>query len=517
MKKITFIIIVFVFISIPLVNSLILNIDMENLYGVETRKFETELKISNFLDGTIQNDFENFFSDSFDGYNFSVRMLNQIKYSVFSEAGDKVVCNDGSIIFKSYVDELLGTDKQYYCTDEYISNLGEQISRLSEIANDNGKSVVVIITPTKAEYFDNSIPIYYKNRKRYYLEKERGVHKLIQELDDRNIEYVLSSDLIRPSDELDTPVFYKGGIHWTRAFADCALNEISGILSKKGFSIGTLKINSYESRQLAKNESLNNEDDLWLLMNLIKKPIGRYEYPVEKFVQPNDGKKPRIFIQGGSFAFPLLEIMSQYNMVEDVNFLFYDMSLYDKNENHIDVTSLDNDLIRNKIQESDVILLEVNEQNVYNMGSGTYAYLSDFISSNMDKKLQVVGNDDVKYNNMGEEESANGVTWRWAFKGGAKISIPSTFSSDGVIVRYWVPYSAFKNSIPDLPSEIEIDIKLNGKIVQRNNCNKDEIFEIMIEQESLSDGYNDLEICCKYSFESDGHDYCLQVLSVERR
>lgn len=516
------IVIFFAGITLPVVNTIFFKKDAADLAGVAAdHSFPTFTKES-YLSGEFQSQFDTAFSKGFSGYNAAVRLKNEIRYKFFGEASaDIVKCNDGSLIFKSYIDEYLGignnqyraeqkvdlVQSSYYCSDEYIADVTAQLKTISELAEKSGKQFLVLITPTKAEFIEDSIPQKFKRQTRAYSQEERGVNKLITALKSNGITYVDSGKILRSSD-YPFEIFPKTGIHWTKEAAYTVLNSALDVLNEKGANLKKLNITGRVTEQVPRTDSMNSDVDLYSLLNIISPYDTEFSYPVVATDENGQYQTPSVFIQGGSFTFPVSEALSGYNIASDVNFLFYNMSFYDKHNNYTPINSFTDPIISDSVINSDLIIIEVNEQNVYNMGSGFYPELISILLE-QDEDVR------VKYENVGPEEEYNGVKWRWAYAPLSKIKITRSSNDIPAEMSIWVPYSGYAAQNENIQPVINVDIYLNGELYLSQPVSEDAIFDIQFPAEKLiPDQENVIEIITPFSFTDGSSDkvYSLQIL-----
>lgn len=482
-------------VCFPAVNTLLIKKDGAPLTGVSDDYIFPEFSMESFVNGSFQKQFEDSFSHGFSGYRTSMRIFNELRFRTFGEAGDTVVMKDGSVIFESYIDEYLGLSAEYNCSDEYLEQLVGQLKRLSELAEAQGKELLVYVTPNKAEFFEDQIPDKYWKMDRLYDVEGRSVYKLIAGMEDAGISYVDGAALLK-SQVYDFELFPQTGIHWTQEAALQVFDEILNELETKGFDLKHITSDGRETQSMPRRNSKNNDDDVWQLMNICSTMDTTYSYPIEREVIPEKYDLPAVFCQGGSFSYNIIEFLSNYDIARDVNFLFYNQSLYDYEGNMQPIYDLNDHTIQQKVVESDIILLEVNEQAVNGMGSGFFPVLEQILSQNAGDKS---GEFQVEYRGIGPLESYEGVSWRWAYGNNALLVFENAWDS-AIEVSYWIPYSGYSDSNASIPETIEIEVWLNGEYYCSEMCSSDTIFTVVISPENLQTNRdNTIEIRTPYT------------------
>lgn len=505
-----FVVIAFLGISFPAINTAFIKKDAGPLVGVGNEYVMPEFTVASFLDGTYQSQFESAYSKGFSGYRAAMRALNELRFRLFGEVGNTVACKDGSVIFENYIEEYLGVSETHYCSEEYLDQLTAQLKRLSDLAEAQGKQLVVVVTPNKAGFVADQIPDRYYRMEQVYTQEERGAPQLVARMEEAGIDYVDGVTLLQ-SQEWPFDVFPETGIHWTREAAMQVLDALIDQWESDGTRLKRVESLGRTEQTEPRRGSKNNDDDVWLLMNIFSSKDTTYTYPIEETVIPETYSTPSVFVQGGSFSYTLNELLADHDIARDVNFLFYAQSLYDYQGDATPVTDLRAESIRQKVQDSEIILLEVNEEAVYSMGAGFYPVLEEILaqSTPAEKAFQ------VQYRGMGPWESANGVSWRWAYGNNAMLVYEGAQPTDTLMARFWVPYSQYKASGLLTGEEVTLEIYVNGSWYQTVSCTQDWVFDIQIDSSRLIAGQdNVVEIRSPYTFEANTY-YGMKDLSVQ--
>ena len=507
---------VFLLVSLPAINTAVIKKDAAPLVGVSNEYVTPEFTLLAFRDGSYQSQFEDAYSKGFSGYRAAMRALNELRFQLFGKVGNTVACKDGTVIFENYVEEYLGISETHHCSDEYLDQLTAQLKRLSELAELQGKQLVVVITPNKAGFVADQIPDRYYRMGKSYSQEERGALQLITRMEDAGIRYVDGGAILQ-SQEWPFDVFPKTGIHWTREAAIQVMDALIDQWESDDSKLKRVKSVGRTEQTEPQRKSKNNDDDVWLLMNIFSPTDTVYTYPVEEEIIPVNYGTPTIFVQGGSFSYSLNELLTDHDIVRDLNFLFYAQTLYDYEGNGTPITDLRDEAIRQKVQDSEIILLEVNEEAVYNMGAGFYPVLEEMLAQSVpaEKAFQ------VHFRGMGPWESANGVIWRWAYGNNAMLVFEGVQPTDTLQVRFWVPHSGYIANGLTPGTEIALDVYVNGSLYQTVLCSQDWIFDIQVDSSWLLAGQdNVVEIRSPYTFPANTYygmkDLSVQILSAWR-
>lgn len=477
-----------------------------DLAGVNNDYALPKFSMNDFFSGSFQQSFTDNFSHGFIGYKTAVRCLNELRYRLFKTNDNVVVLNDGSFIFEHYIDEALGIS--HFCSDDYVEETVTKLQKISDYAEKIGKKVVVIVTPSKADFVCDEIPYRYKVRRNAddYI---RGYDKLITALDMTNICYFdAQAYLLRES--TNYPVFCDNGIHWTRVAGEQAVERVIALLGQLGLKLNEISYEGMEIEDSPRRDSMNWDDDLLCMMNIISSPKCEYVYPVISKHSIDGAFTPNLFIQGGSFGYQILENFVKYDLCSDANMLFYNISMYDRNEEQRSIDSFEDDCVLSKVDSADLIFLEINVEAVHSMGSGFYDVLLKHLSECLDVE-------NIKWYGFSQWEEYDGVRWRWAHSNDSEIVFSKEDNDySSYLLTYWVPYDAIVSQNTGCNLPIKTKVLLNGSVIASNQCNKNEIFNVVVSNAMMKEGINSISVECEYSITSGEDQYTVQILNFGR-
>ena len=508
------VVLVFTLLLLPLVNTAFIKKDAQDLVGVSNETVMPQYTMETAFSGEFQKNFENSFSKGFEGYKFCQRLLNEIKFRAFKSVDNITVCKDNVLIFENYIQEYLCLAPQYVPSDEQIKSFTDEVSEINRLAEAKGKQVIVLITPSKAEFIADKIPERYYQMNRYGSFEDRGVEKLKVQLSEAGIPFVCSSDILKAQD-YPFALFPDTGIHWTREAALTVYNEMANVIEQGGINLQRVGVTSRVIESVPRNTSLNNDADLWYLLNIFSKSDCEYSYPVEENIEGNYDR-PNIFIQGGSFTFSIKDIIRDHYAANDCDFLFYNMSYYDESGTYHSVYDLHEEPIVQSVLNSDLIILEVNEEAVYNMGTGTYSTIINILS---DSNIDSLYSTDVEYQNFNGVESYNGINWRWANSQYSSVVYKNVPEGTSLTCRFWIPYSFLIQKHPELiGSNASVEVYINGEYFDTISCQENQIFDISIPADRIiPNSDNTISFRAEYGLEQTAGQYVyFQLLSTGR-
>lgn len=372
-----------IIISIPIVaQALGVRTDIQ-LNGVGGAGAKPDYATAGYLQGDFQKDYDNWFSKAYGFYGDAIRLNNQIKYNFFNVAnGTVIVGKNGQLFEQKYVDEYLGLNKEWNATQEEIDKRTAELKTIQDYLSSKGKSFSVMITPSKADFLRDAIPERYFKAASVYGQEERAYYKLLTALKKQDILYTDSVELLK-SQKNEYPLFPKTGIHWSQYGAIEIVGELfNNINTAYSVKLPTISAKAYNKTDTA----LDGEDvDLYNLLNLINglgRPNETYYYADLQIDNHGEAKKS-FFMQGGSFMWKTIRMFQKTNAFQNLETIYYDSKLTDHSSGQDVGTPLNgfdikdettSKLIFDTVMNSDVIVFEINEQRVSNMGTGFYSY-----------------------------------------------------------------------------------------------------------------------------------------------
>ena len=328
------------------------------------------------LDGKYQDYLTEKWSSDFIGNRFLRKIRNQFLFSLFHVSPNTNVCigADGYLFEPMYILFEL----QYYppSSDSYFSALEEKLAQLDGLLRENGKELYVFITPSKARYYRDFIPLNLRPLDMTSEYDYTNHSRLIETLEEADIRFFDSVDFIDRNlkeERFVSPVFYKSGIHWNHVWGVSAAAEFVSYMNKNSaFSFPAVTV----SERLT-DTPVAPDADLYESLNLLTHPNETW-YDAEIAVEESDAQRPNVFLRGGSFMGQSLDALVQSGLFgKDVhlenNYYFTDR--YSNQVNISSYTSYDEMDLNTLLAQSDILILEVNEAAIYTMSFGFIDYL----------------------------------------------------------------------------------------------------------------------------------------------
>lgn len=470
-----------------------------------------ELSVDSFFSGAFQKDFENWITNGYKGRSIIVKTYNQLRFSLFGTSS-QVVGKNGDLFQEPYIKEFLGLDSKYNFIDAdnrtMLETYVDELEYISTVFEENGKLLILMISPSKCDYKYEDIPDYYNNVDEGYI---RGIEYLRELLPNRNIHYI-DGGVVLSGSGLEYPVFYNSGIHWSRPAEQLVSMEVLNVIQQVfGSEIKRFEIKGIEES----NQPFWRDADMWNLINIWESP-GEvyYQYKTETIV-PQKYLNLNVLIQGGSFSEGVREDFITNDICTDINYIFYNQHLYgrhgslqeisfdnDPDSPYSDWSNLDLDGL---LTQSNVVIIELNEEHIYCFNNGfielLYNYLMENkLSGDFITNMDLLGDYDIQSKYLSGiyryEEDSDG-KFAWTDKNAAIELHNSQIYSEGLKIVLDVPEQ-------NIGSDSKMMIKVNNQVVQELVLDVAGRKEIIIAPELLDsfDGGDKvtIEMECSVSF-----------------
>lgn len=470
-----------------------------------------DFSVVSFFSGTFQKDFENWINNSYAGRSIIVKTYNQMRFSLFS-ISNQVVGKNSDLFQELYIKEFLGLDSKYNFIDAdnrtRLETYVDELEYISTVLEENGKVLIFMISPSKCDYKYEDIPNYYNNVDDGYI---RGIEYLRELLLNRNIYYIDGGAVLSGSD-LDYPVFYNSGIHWSRPAEQLVSIEVLNVIQQVLHSeIKKFEISGMEES----NQPFWRDADMWSLINIWESPREvYYQYKTETIV-PQKYLNLNVLIQGGSFSEGIREDFIINDICNDINYIFYNQHLYgrhgslqeisfenDPDSPYSDWSNLD---LEGLLTQSNVVIIELNEEHIYCFNNGFVELLYNYLMENKLPRdyitnMDLLGDYDLQSKYLSGiyryEEDGDG-KFAWTDKNATIELHNSHIYSEGLKIVFDIPEQ-------NIGSDSKMRIKINNQVVQELVLDVAGRKEILIAPELLDsiDGEDKviIEMDCSVSF-----------------
>lgn len=340
-----------------------------NLEGENIQKDCPEMTLTDILNGNWQALFEEYFGEQIKIREYLIPVRNQIMYQLFSTSPNKniVIGKNGNL----YEEEYICYELQIYpaMTSAEVENLVYKLKLLKNLLEQKNKSLFIYITPSKARVYAEDIPEIYKMISPDV--KEESTYSLfIDDLEESGIAYYDSTlDVIELKKNVAYDVFPKTGTHWSKVTQAVSAKRLGEELEKQlHIDLPQITIDYKVSE-----EPLHPDADLYKLLNLIEESGETYYAPIIN-IEDEQKEMYTLLARGGSFMGE-----SVYSTLILNN--YFEKSYYMENtfaissEGILNFTSYEELDLKAILEESDIVLLEVNEEAINRMSFGFVDYL----------------------------------------------------------------------------------------------------------------------------------------------
>lgn len=340
------------------------------LHGV-VENAKAEFSIKGLMDGSYQNNMNSYLLGNMPGRNAFVKLNSQIEYSLFdvSSNANVVIGKNKQLFEEEYLDYSLNRYGQP--SEEEVQILVDKLQVLQERLAAKDKQLYIFITPSKGRYYADSAPYYYKacagdNSKLAYDTFISSVQNT-----DLNV-YDSIAFIDQNKENFDFPLWYPTGIHWSRILGSTVAEDFNKYLSEtSGYDLGQIKV-SYEKS----NEFQDPDADLYQTLNLFCKPSETY-WNVS--IEATEGtQKPNVFLRGGSFmGQSLSNLIGAKLFDQDIHFEnnYYFTNNYSSSKNLSNFDAYGELDVNSYLNQSDILILEVNEEKIFTMSWGFIDYV----------------------------------------------------------------------------------------------------------------------------------------------
>jgi hypothetical protein len=361
----------------------------EPLHGVEQTIGDSfpKFSLSSFFAEDFQKSVNTWFNGNLGYRPDLIRSDNQLNFSVFGEissnyASPLVLGRRNTLFEKLYIDSYSG---RWYLREKALERVVKKLAELHRLLKARGIVFTVLITPSKAAIYPEDIPRKYRNRNFDY-ETQSNYHRFIPLLEKYHVPYVDGHRLAAAFKvQSSFPVFAKGGTHWTE-YTACKVSQVllEQISRRGNKQLPLLRCEPIEMKSIPEpfDRDLADLCNLWNALPLYE----TLPYPLPSASasatspadQPAAVFHPQMLFVGGSFLWSVFHYLDAQNIYSS-----RDMWYYYSRQFHFpgdEIQPLDKGHIdwEQRVFGKDVVVLEVNESSIHQIGSG---FISDALTA----------------------------------------------------------------------------------------------------------------------------------------
>jgi len=460
-----------------------------------------DLDAATYVNGQFQKNFEAWLNNSLVPRNRYIKLYNQLQYSLFNQPSNRILGKNHDVFEEHYIISELCMNGVDYTLPEKDAEMQRYVDTLVSVQkklSPYGKSLIVYTTPSKAYWNKENIPNKYMIQA---VDGKRGIDAFREKIAKSDIPYF---DTHLVAEKSTYPVFYKTGIHWSRPVEQVSSVELVSMMGNVlGADFRELLLGDIK----AQSEPFWKDTDVFDLLNLYFPPDACTYYEYETTcTYPAEFDKLRVLLQGGSFSAGIQQDYFRTYTGDEVHAIFYDQSIeYDGGDirplngwSELDLQAL--------LDQTDIVLIELNEAALSAYSSGFVEYLDGFLDSYSpgeasvryaDRNLIPAQNIGLAYSD-GFYGYENGFVWT-TDDAAVTLSNPEIYSK-GLEIEFVLD----GNYLVDR-NECEIFLYINQKLVRTEVLNESGPYSIYIAPEELPEndlleGFVDIELMTTGSF-----------------
>ena len=290
-----------------------LNINIKiQFYKVANKYSKPDVKWKKILYGKYQTEYENWFSENVSFRSFGLKGMNQILYA-FDSLSDIDRGKSNVLFYKDWT-------KRFFINEEFDNFIGkkgnldkyiENIEYINKYFNSHNKKLIYLITPNKAEVYEEKLPLRYKIIDKLISENEktkirREISNKLKEKKILNIDFTPQIEHLK---DKGVKVFPKTGVHWNGISASEAIRETVDKLNTEGTQIPKI-----EGTRIVKLKTPFRQEELdgKNLMNVYFSKFDSKYFDV-KLITEKKEKKINVFSISTSFSQALVDTLN-YDM-----------------------------------------------------------------------------------------------------------------------------------------------------------------------------------------------------------
>ena len=289
-----------------------------------------------------------------------IPIRNQIMYSLFhtSTNEDVVLGKNDNLFEERYL--LAETQITSPVSDKDMEILSERIKTLEIKLSENGKSLFVFITPSKAHIYSE-------------VREMSSYEKLVHKLEENGIAYFDSVPYVLELKKTEEyPVYTKTGVHWSRA----AGAKVAARLMDEMEEQLSINLSEIEEDFVQTPEAIEPDRVLEELLNIWKGKNLTFYAPS---VTVADAEKDLVHLmaRGGSFMQTSVMVLTGLGCFD--SYLYMENTLLVDDGEISSFSEYEELDLAGELEQTDIVLLEVNEEAVDRMSFGFIDYMLDSV------------------------------------------------------------------------------------------------------------------------------------------
>lgn len=323
------------------------------LYGVTMEHENVDIGLVTLMNGEYQQYLENEYLNKFSLRNYFVKGYNEILFQMKATNNNVVCGKEGYLFSKEEVASKVCGNITLWEGNVY-KKYAENIKIIQQYLTEQGKGFVYIISPNKAEVYEDKLPDRVRN-----VDVERNHHdELKKALEEKGVTVVDATSIMQELRQEGETAFYKMGYHWSEIGAMRTMQAAFSLLEKQST---LLKIIDYYVEET--ESPLGADNDMYLLSNIYSPQI------IEKyhFIRATSNEKMpsgKICFLGTSFCGQLTDLYLDNAVFEHIVHYRYLQLGYEIKEGQTTALEISSKVEENHLEdileESDIVVFETN-------------------------------------------------------------------------------------------------------------------------------------------------------------
>jgi hypothetical protein len=336
-------------------------VEFKKLEGWVTYSPNDSLSWDKWFDGSFTSKKEDYIKEQFGLRNFFLRARNQVFYSLFKvpTASGVVIGKDNMLYEEKYIESYMGRD---FIGEKAMRERMQKLKFVSDTLKKLNVDLIVCFAPGKPTYYPEYIPDkYFKNcdtvntnyKWAAKIAKEDGLNAI-------DYNYLFKS----LKNKTRFPLYPKTGVHWSVYGAEYAFDTLTKYIEKlKG-----RELRHYKYGKVIWGDSMREQDeDIGQALNTLFE-IEHYTmpYPILEYVDTAGKYQPRVITISDSYWINMHQMWLPGNIFRNYEFWYF----YNDNWGYNGPKDPSGYNLKEKIQNSDVIVLMATEPHVLEIGWG---------------------------------------------------------------------------------------------------------------------------------------------------
>lgn len=287
-----------------------------------------------------------------------VRLVNQLRYSLFDEHNAQITYGeDGTLFETAYQSSICGED---FMGEEAIEETITSVDHFRNALIAKGKGLVILVAPNKWRTLREKVVLDCKPKLTNY-------EALIPRLRNRGYAVYDAIDLFQYDYEQGPahPLHSKQGTHWSVFGAAISVDYLRFAFAEEGIRLPKVSFSDLE----LSDEPRYTDKDLHDLLNIMMGPDNEeLAYPKLAF---SEGERPNVVVIGDSYYWTYYYLgIHQGLFAPESKFFYYNQSLVmTETDERIPLTD---ELRRQAIENADAVLLVMGEPSLARFGFGIF-------------------------------------------------------------------------------------------------------------------------------------------------